>query len=300
MKRGLELLEVGGRLVYSTCSLNPVEDEAVVQRMILDAGKENVIIEDASALLPGLTYSKGLTSWKVASKDGDIYSTWDEVGEKHQSQIRPYMFPSDEANSINIQRCLRILPHQQDTGGFFVCVLTKKALCDWESKPKTVEANGNGNTDGERKSVKEPPKKKPRRHQGFKEDPYIYFNSDEPLYKEISEYYGLTGGNLEPEMFLTRCKDTTKKNSLYYTSNIIRDIVMSNEDNLKIINTGVKAFTKCENKGATCDFRLAQDGALMTIPFMTKRIVKPTLKDLEVLLLCNDVDMPPEHNELGK
>ena len=136
LKRGLELLEVGGRLVYSTCSLNPVEDEAVVQRMILDAGKENVIIEDASALLPGLNYSKGLTSWKVASKDGNIYSTWDEVEEKHQSQIRPYMFPSSEASSINIQRCLRILPHQQDTGGFFVCVLTKKALCDWESKPK--------------------------------------------------------------------------------------------------------------------------------------------------------------------
>jgi len=28
--RGLELLETGGRLIYSTCSLNPIEDEAVV------------------------------------------------------------------------------------------------------------------------------------------------------------------------------------------------------------------------------------------------------------------------------
>ena len=27
---------------------------------------------------------------------------------------------------------------------------------------------------------------------GFKEDPYVYFNKDEPLYGEISEYYGLT------------------------------------------------------------------------------------------------------------
>ena len=64
-------------------------------------------------------------------------------------------------------------------------------------------------------------------------------------------------------MFLTRCKDTTKKNSLYYTSRIVRDIIMSNDDRLKIINTGVKAFTKCENKGAKCDFRLAQEGSMI-------------------------------------
>ena len=38
---------------------------------------------------------------------------------------------------------------------------------------------------------------------------------------------------------------------------------MSNDDRLKIINTGVKAFTKCENKGATCDFRLAQEGMMI-------------------------------------
>jgi len=34
LKRGLELLEVGGRIVYSTCSLNPVEDEAVLTTVL--------------------------------------------------------------------------------------------------------------------------------------------------------------------------------------------------------------------------------------------------------------------------
>lgn len=37
LKRGLELLNVGGRLVYSTCSFNPVENEAVVQRILSEA-----------------------------------------------------------------------------------------------------------------------------------------------------------------------------------------------------------------------------------------------------------------------
>ena len=34
LKRGLDILEVGGRLVYSTCSFNPIEDEAVLANVL--------------------------------------------------------------------------------------------------------------------------------------------------------------------------------------------------------------------------------------------------------------------------
>jgi len=62
LKRGLELLQVGGLLVYSTCSLNPIEDEAVVSRMLREA-KGSVQLLDIN--LSHLKYSKGLSTWKV-------------------------------------------------------------------------------------------------------------------------------------------------------------------------------------------------------------------------------------------
>lgn len=37
LKRGSELLAVGGKLVYSTCSFNPIENEAVVASVLRES-----------------------------------------------------------------------------------------------------------------------------------------------------------------------------------------------------------------------------------------------------------------------
>ena len=62
--RGLELLSPGGRIVYSTCSMNPIEDEAVVAETIRKS-EGAVHLIDVSSCLPGLKRSPGLTTWKV-------------------------------------------------------------------------------------------------------------------------------------------------------------------------------------------------------------------------------------------
>lgn len=59
VKRGVELLEVGGRLVYSTCSLNPVENEAVLHRLLKDSEGALELV-DIAHLVPGLKYVPGI------------------------------------------------------------------------------------------------------------------------------------------------------------------------------------------------------------------------------------------------
>jgi len=295
-RRGLELLAVGGRMVYSTCSFNPIENEAVLARVLQDTG-ETVKLVDICDKLPGLKFSPGLTTWQCASKAGELYTKFEEVPEKiGQTQIRPSMFPPTEevAKSLGLNKCLRLLPHQQNTGGFFVALLEKVALCPWESlrKIKNTSENFEETDDKEETPDPEPPKKKFKgQNRGFKEDPIIYFGENEEVYKDVKEYFDL---GLSNNLFLTRCADATKKKNIYFTTAGVREVVEHNKEKVKIINTGVKAFVRADNKGSGCEYRLAQEGALSTIPFINKRVLRPEKEDMIRILRSSEIERPPE------
>lgn len=112
------------------------------------------------------------------------------------------------------------------------------------------------------------------------------------------EFYEVSD-ELNPQCLLVRCHEGKKKN-VYFTSPVIRNLVISNEDKVKIINTGVKTFVRCDNKNMTCAFRLAQEGLNSISHFIGKsRKIEISKDDLITLLQNNDHQAPPEISKLS-
>lgn len=80
---------------------------------------------------------------------------------------------------------IRILPHHQDTGGFFVTVMEKIKPLPWETtlkKTNEVETDESVNVV---KNTERKRKEKKRRFQGYKEDPFVFLTDDDPVWPEI-------------------------------------------------------------------------------------------------------------------
>ena len=127
LRRAIAVTKAGGRVVYSTCSLDPVENEAVVARVLAE-GKVRVI--PSRELLPGVPSENGVSDWPCLDDSGEP-SEWDPVDEN-------LMPPLDEGISSQLGDCLRVWNDAIGGGGFFLAVL--------EKTPETGDSPESGRT----------------------------------------------------------------------------------------------------------------------------------------------------------
>uniref|UniRef100_A0A8C5GA14 tRNA (cytosine(34)-C(5))-methyltransferase n=1 Tax=Gouania willdenowi TaxID=441366 RepID=A0A8C5GA14_GOUWI len=310
--RGVEQLAVGGRMVYSTCSLNPIEDEAVIAAL-LEKSEGALELADCSGDLPGLKWMPGVTSWKLMTKEGQWFLDWSEVPSSRHTQIRPTMFPPKDPEKLadmHLERCMRILPHHQNTGGFFVAVLVKKAPMPWNKRyPKVTLSVPSPTPEGTpQEAVEDPPEEKsdtkgteeaPKGSKqdklcgpppskkiklfGYKEDPFVFLTEDDPVFTTIQSFYDLAPGFPKLNV-LTRTHDG-KKRHLYMVSKELRNVLLNNSERMKVINTGVKVWSRnSDGEEFGCAFRLAQEGIYTLQPYIRSRIIQVSVEDVKVLL----------------
>jgi 16S rRNA C967 or C1407 C5-methylase (RsmB/RsmF family) len=322
---GMSLCAPGARLVYSTCSLNPIEDEAV----IAEAMRRNQSFElvDCSGHLPGLLRCQGLRSWRVYEKGtkSDTHlkhvPTYEgmDADQKHVSGLKATMWPptSEEADKMHLERCMRVLPHQQDTGGFFIAVLAKRAVVSTARPtdaaapavvvPQSTVLSAAGDVEiavtapdaalsvpaagptpaqaaaAARAAAQHNPQHKQGRARrddelrAFVEDPKLAL-----FVQEVQNFYGISPEVASKHLLASSagCR------RMYWVNERLHALVDCDRTPRPIIfSAGIKAFERNHNQQQPgCKFRIRQEAVNYLLPHMTKRVVAMSAVDFRSLI----------------
>lgn len=409
--RGAQSTKVGGYLCYSTCSMNPIENEAVVAEL-LRASEGSLELVERKSSLTNLISRPGMTSWlnlaetksareiknfkkknnakmiarrkeweeknkqaetkseanaEVQNSNGEKeiaeipksepaeeskfisvkaefkpqsmgdkeelkrlveasglveYSSHEEVPALMRKRIRPSCFPPtpEEIAKFNLEHCMRILPQDMNTGGFFVALLKKVAPLnkrtrkrfealqeDIEGKLAVPEEDRDSkNTDNDENlepklkkakvedsvveidakdaTTEELPKddkKDGKKKRTDGNDDFIPVPED--VFKPLKEFYGLDDESFEASNYMIRSGGDGKV--LYFMTRTIKSLLIDRgiQDKVTVINSGLKGFTR-NNKDCEVGYRVSQEGVHFVAPHMKKRKISANIKDFEMCL----------------
>lgn len=257
--RGARLLKIGGRMAYSTCSFNPIENEAVVSAVLRATnGALTLVDTKTSGLIPLLRRRPGLRTWTVFQGDMTVV---EDRSASAASHIPETVFPPthDELDRFRLNRCMRLVPHDQNTGGFFVAIFQKTSK--WSDKTKRRTASDRDDTDTQ-----------------------CFRPFEKKEWNAVERFYGITDVSLRERIF-TRASGRSVHLVSAGAARFLRKSSTSRVSSTwSVVHAGVKCVERCgmgPNGDVGCGWRLCQDGISTLIPYMDRsRVVRVDARTL--------------------
>lgn len=260
LKRGLELTKVGGYCVYSTCSMNPIENESVVNSVLLET-EGAVEIVDCSDKFPDLKRHCGMTEWTVYDftngEIGDKIEKYEDVSVDKKEKINPTMFCQPQVP--NLSCCMRFYPNDDDSGGFFVALLHKVKDFKRISRVKSIP------------------------QQPLNEAPYINMTQgNTSVLETIKSIFGLDEHFPYNQIFV---RDEKSVHNISYISKRIADILNEyGSEKFNTVSCGSPIFTwRNFSKGVSHPYP-AIEGVHILLKYAHKRVFKFKPNEIKMLL----------------
>jgi 16S rRNA C967 or C1407 C5-methylase (RsmB/RsmF family) len=156
LQRALRLLKPNGCVAYSTCTMNPIENEAVVAAALNQFNSQRNTPYSVELMecptFANVRLRDGISAWKVADyqhqssaadpcdldhdEDDSLtqhlrwFDSYEDAVHSSQSQATHHrwastLWPPSTSSQLFLSKCKRLWPSDQNTGGFFVAIIRK-------------------------------------------------------------------------------------------------------------------------------------------------------------------------------